>query len=116
LTIELGFQNARLLSYRCWPPFNFELGQRVHQRGLDHRGFFVGELFLQAGFGAAPGFVSEDGDAVAGDFHKAFADRQELFVAALANVRCPTIQTPFGCRTTPTEKVAARNRAGLGGC
>ena len=73
------------------PAFDFELRQRMRERRACGSSFFFVEFFRQARFGASAGFfgfgfvdvlradrhVGQDRDAVAGDFHKAFADGQE---------------------------------------
>ena len=67
------------------------------ERGVNVRGFFVGDFLGQAGFGQLAGFlglgfvnvvgfdghVGENGHAVAGDLHKAVADGEENRVLAL---------------------------------
>src|SRR6266545_7863895 len=74
-----------------------QLGQRARERRVDGRDFFGGKLFVETGFGALPRFfglgfvdavglnreVSEDGDAVGGDFDETLARRDEQITAVL---------------------------------
>src|SRR5262245_49185437 len=77
--------------------FDFQLGERVRQRGADERGFFVVEFFGKASLSAAAGFLSfgfvdvlgldghvgHDGNAVAGDFNETFPNSEKVTLVVL---------------------------------
>ena len=83
------------------PAFDVQLRERFLQRRLDRGDFFAAEIFFHrrlrardGGFGR--GFVDrgrferhvgQDGNAVAGDLGKTFADRERGFVTAFENAQ-----------------------------